>query len=885
MVELFINGTASAVGQLTLYGDEPLSLNISVADIKDISKRNSTFSQTFTLPADKNNNILLNHIFNIGADSSFDPTKKTQCYILNDGMPVFNGQFQLTKINVKNRNVISYECVVYGEVIDLVKVLGNKLLTDLDFNDSTHNRDSNSIIDSWTADTKTLGYYYPLIDYGYDLTLNELTNLIPNELKPATSNFYLFSKIIEESGFSFESDILNSDIFTETIIPYSGPVDDKYYNFNIRLSYAYSSTLGPMTDNFNVFFHRSSLSTGISVTGTPTCFCHIIPRAEHIILTTPITIINQQDYVVTSCNLDGGATIFDTSTLPPGWFGVSNDAWRYPAEIGETFWVEIRVVNTAAKHHIFDTNTSFFNKAVSISGDTTGNNINDFRASISTPLTYINTNVSAHLSFNFNDVITPPNFNNIYNSFDITTKRYTKIDAISLNNYMPPNIKQVDYIKSIITMFNLMVIPNKNNPNRLNFIPRNDYYSTGEIKNWSDKIDHTQKIEEVLISEQQSKTIKLTYKEDRDYYNKNYKDNTNTVYGEYIQNIDNEWTTGEKKIEIIFSPTPIGKLLGSNDIYLPVIAKYDEKTNIYGRTDCNIRFLRKRALPLATEHDLKFVDNPLVFNEYPYCGHLDHPINPLVDYNFGAVSFVYYQGLSTMTPNNLVYDYWREYLDDINDKNSKLIKCKIYLTPNDIAQFNYNDSIYIEGLTDDGGHYFNVNKINYTPTSNLPSTIELIKVNRRPIETEERYLIPKSIKLNPVKSIELGKYNLFNSGSSMVIGNNNSISYGSENSFIIGSNNTIKSNISNVVLINSTNQTVSEPFTTIVGNTYFPQDGQSYTLFNDIDSGLDMIINPFAGTILNDIDSGLDAVRNIGGQSIINDIDSGIIIEDNFGLG
>ncbi len=181
-LELFVNGTNDTIGQINLYGDEPISLNISIQDVKDISKRNSTFSQTFTIPADKNNNILLNHIFNIGSDSTFDPRKKTPCFMLNDTVPVFTGNFQLTKINVKNKNVISYDCVVYGEVIDLVKVLGDKLLIgnlkpefDLDFSELNHKYTIDNIMASWSADTKSLGYYYPLIDYGYDFNIAELS--------------------------------------------------------------------------------------------------------------------------------------------------------------------------------------------------------------------------------------------------------------------------------------------------------------------------------------------------------------------------------------------------------------------------------------------------------------------------------------------------------------------------------------------------------------------------------------------------------------------------------------------------------------------------------------------------------------------------------------
>jgi hypothetical protein len=898
MVELFINGTGSTVGQVTLYGDEPLSLNISVQDVKDISKRNSTFSQTFTIPADKNNNILLNHIFNIGSDSSFDPSKKTPSFILNDGMPVFNGQFQLTKINVKNRNVISYECVVYGEMIDLVKSLGDKLLTDLDCSDINHNRTIQTIEDSWTADTKTLGYYYPLIDYGYDLDYNEVntgflsisidygvcssalsssftdlgknwvvnqfagnqlsissglgvgqirdivsntpttlvlsspfttipdftseynitkydtTNILnsggdgmrANLFKPAISNHYLFNKIVSTNGFTWNSDFLNSDIFTNTIMPYSGGDDEQLFQkFSVRLSYTYSVPtllLGDTNvDVWYVRFHRSSLTTGISTNGGPaTCFYQLVSRKPRVI-GNPIVgmpLVAQQDYVLESCMLDNGV---NSPIVPPNSTVTTSNAWRYPLKDNEEVWVEFLITNVPGKAtYIFDTNTSFFNTLMKISGAQVGYNINTFRASISSVLPYSNVIATNWLDMPFDDDSTGDNFDYL-GTYDTTTHKYTNTDFIEMGPRLPKNIKQVDYVKSIITMFNLMTIPNKNNPNSLTFIPRNDYYATGQIKDWTSKIDHTEKIEETLISEQQSKSIRLSYKEDKDYYNANYKEETNTVYGQYIKYIDNEWVTGEKKIEVIFSPTPVDRVLGSTDIYLPKIAKRDEKSGIYGRTDFNPRFLVKRPEPLQTIGTIKLDGRP-ARNSYPYCGHLDHPINPTIDYNFGAVNFVYYEGLSTMTPHNLVYDYWEQYLNDINDKNSKLIKCKIYLTPDDIAQFNYNDSIYIEGLTGDGGHYFNVNKINYIPTSNLPSTIELIKNTNIPQEVNEGRIITNA-SLNPIKYIDLGNQNFSRSAGAIILGDGNNVDTSSKNTFIAGNGNNVGSSSKSYIVGNN----------------------------------------------------------------------------------
>lgn len=954
-LELFINGTQSgAVGQINLYGDEPIQLNISVGDIRDISKKNSTFSQTFTIPADANNNILLNHIFNIGADSTFDPSKKTQCFILNDSISVFNGQFQLTKINVKNRNVISYECVVYGETIDLAKVLGNKLLVgnvnpddDLDFSELNHTYTVDNIIASWTASTPSLGYYYPLIDYGYDLSLSELysgilslvlysgittgssintltdtiqtwnTNsliglditivsgigvgqtrtIISNTLttvtvgvnwtinpnssskyhitqldytnpysstgnglsplifKPAISNSYLFQKIISKAGFSVYGDFITSEEFTETILPFTGNVEDTlptdYINeitFSAGLSGDWNQDLPPQFDNDSTdgMFDNGSLYDTTYPQGytadrvTSQDFVVNVKYQYNIVATFPdiCTVRFYRSSYTTGAfstvNIPLGTVDTNVHTLQAISLkcdNVNSTVGLYPIQVGE----KIRCVVSFTSGAVWNSSTHTY------------------------ALHYANVLKSGTYWYN-----------------RVSPKLAVGGDLF-FYKFIQKNVKQIDYIKSIITMFNLMVIPDKANPNRLKFIPRTDYYKNANIKDWTNKVDHTDKIEETLISEQQNRNIKLTYKSDKDFYNTDYTSKTNIIYGEHNEVINNEWIDGEKKIEVIFSPTPVDKVYGTDintGIYLPKIAKRDAKSGIYSVTDANLRFLRKNPTLMSTSNTIQMQGKSPI-NFYPYAGHLDHPVNPTVDYNFGQIQFAYYPELTNMTENNLVETYWQQYLDDINDKNSKLIKCRIYLTPDDIAKFDYNDSIFIDGLTDDGGHYFNVNKITYIPTSNLPSIVELIKVNRKPTEKRRRYTLNIAT-MNPIRFVDIGKRNSSQSGGTFIIGEDNNIGYNAETTMVIGNNNTVANNANNVVIINSSNHNITESFTTIVGNSYFPQQGESYTLFNDIDSGLDMIINPFSNTILNDIDSGLDAVRNIGGQSIISDIDSGV---------
>lgn len=947
-LELYINGTGindTAVGKIDLYGDEPISLSISIQDVKDISKRNSTFSQTFTIPANKNNNILLNHIFNIGSDSEFDPRKKTPCFMLVDTTSVFNGNFQLTKINVKNKNVISYDCVVYGEVIDLVKILGESLLTDLDFSELDHKYTISNIVESWSSETRYLGYYYPLIDYGYDLNLAELNNgvlsvilytgtatgssvntltdsvqtwnvgaltgyqvsivsgvgagqtrnIITNTLtsltvtvnwdilpdtssvfhitkldysnpysssgnglsplifKPALSNYYLIKKILTNAGFSVTPGFLDTETFAETIIPFTGDIGDtltdeyiQSISFRAGLSADWNQDLPPQFDDITApNFDNGNLYDTVYPQG------YVADR------------VSSQDFVVNiTYQYNNVAPYPDLCTVR---------FYRSTYTSGPFSTVNFTL-------GVMDTNVHTL-QAISAKCD----NINS-----TTGLKPIQTGekITCVVSFTSGAVFPGPvlHFAKILKTGSYWYNRVSPQLAaggdVLFNKFIPKKIKQVDYIKSIITLFNLMVIPDKDNPKRLTFIPRDEYYALGVIKDWSEKIDHSNKIEETLLSEQQEKRLFISYKADKDFYNTNYTDSTNTIYGQYTYNFDNEWIEGEKKIEVIFSPTPVDKVPGSGSgpsgkgIFLPKIAKRDVKTGIYDRTEANIRFLRKNPTLMDTTDTIQLTGLSGQ-NSYPYCGHLDDPINANTDYNFGPILYSYYEELTSLTPNNLVYVYWKKYIDEIADKNSKLIKCKIYLTPNDIAQFNYNDSIFIEGLTDDGGHYFIVNKIIYSPSSNLPSDIELIKVADIKVPYSVRHSIgPIRRTVGPFNALVLGD-SKSESGNTVINGVSNLVGYNSPGAFIVGNNNTIAPNTPGVVLINTYGQNISDPFVTIVGNTYFYPDGTTSPIYTDINSGEDVVFPLFSTNAYNDIDSAQDAVLGIGSTSPVQDINSG----------
>jgi len=63
---------------LDTYKYEPVTLTYNVPDIQDISKRNSSFSRTITLPETQNNRFVFNNISDLAPDSTFNPNLKVK---------------------------------------------------------------------------------------------------------------------------------------------------------------------------------------------------------------------------------------------------------------------------------------------------------------------------------------------------------------------------------------------------------------------------------------------------------------------------------------------------------------------------------------------------------------------------------------------------------------------------------------------------------------------------------------------------------------------------------------------------------------------------------------------------------------------------------------
>jgi hypothetical protein len=333
-----------------------------------------------------------------------------------------------------------------------------------------------------------------------------------------------------------------------------------------------------------------------------------------------------------------------------------------------------------------------------------------------------------------------------YNAVDT---RLIENQPYSISEVIPKNIKQIDFINSIIKMFNLYLYQDKNNPKNIFIEPRDRFYETTSFLNWSDKLDISKEIQQIPIVERY-KRIFMSYKSDKDYYNTQYTNQTKEVYGELEYLTGDEFSTTEKKFEVIFSPTPLNAYqnndgtLDNTHIYSRIMdPKQPITTETSGKVESNIRILYRKTLSNTTENFFIRTNNDIFgFDRFPYAGHLDDPTDSSLDLSFNQPQFLFYTNEFDYTGNSLYNEYYSQFFEELYGVESKLITAYVYLNSQDLLDFDYRKLIYIDNISSGSPGYFRVNKIEYDPFNKQSYKVELIKVLNNFKQNKRRFVRP-----------------------------------------------------------------------------------------------------------------------------------------------
>lgn len=157
-VRIFVEGR-----QLDLFNDETIEVNSTIQNIQDISKTFTDFSQSFTIPTSANNNAIWEYFYENALNSSINYQERLDGYIEIDMTFFRRGKIQMEKSQLKNGQPNSYTITFYGDVTTLKDLVGEDLLSDLDYTTINHDYTFNEVFQRIINYGTDWDVCYPLI--------------------------------------------------------------------------------------------------------------------------------------------------------------------------------------------------------------------------------------------------------------------------------------------------------------------------------------------------------------------------------------------------------------------------------------------------------------------------------------------------------------------------------------------------------------------------------------------------------------------------------------------------------------------------------------------------------------------------------------------------
>jgi hypothetical protein len=702
-------------GYLDVKEGSVFPLNFSVGDIRDLTSRSGTFSKTITLVGSKNNNNILNHYYDVNImEGTFDINKITRCAVIQDGIPIIeDGLLQL--LSVKKTQVtdayeqgVEYEVLIKDTRIEFFTAIANKELTDLDFSDLNHTFTALDIIDSFD-NTVANGFKYVL-----PFNTSNVYNV--NQMKPAIYAKTYFDRIFSTAGFQYEWNDLTAARFNKLLIPYNGDAntfDAQDYLIEEDNSTGLTASVASISANN----YREDATGWTEIIDIQSSFD---PTTGEF--TVPITTNagSGAGYIM-EYEIDYQFQIDNTNTFPSITIN-SLAPFKARPLIGFSILGFNGQYSFLCPEVVINQMTLIpIGVSVLSSGTTTGSTILLSDGSLPGSLTagqVANVVIGWQDGYcQFTGSPQPVNVELIVNSVSIKITPTANVQVIGglleIDQYVPLKIKQSDFIKSIFQMYNLFAETDINQPNKLILKHRDEYYDSGEEKDWTYKLMKDREQDLIFLPDITSKKLKLTYKEDKDSPNVVFTQMTEEIYGQLEYTFDNEYVKGTETKELIFSPTPVVPVpFGA---YVPALDGQAPKTNI--------RILYDGGKKTCGSWDLVEYGSTGYFGAtaYPMLGHFDNALTPTFDINFGTCDYYFYSP-STLTANNLYNLYWRRTVNQINV--GKMLVAYFNLNEADIQTLKLNDKIRIDNS------WWNINKvIDYDANSNSPTKVELISID------------------------------------------------------------------------------------------------------------------------------------------------------------
>jgi hypothetical protein len=673
--------------------------------VNEIDSRQGSFSKTITIEGTNENILSLGALFDVNViDSSFDINKKIKCDVEQEGVVVFpRCFFQLKRVIKKGVatasgvDKVEFTGIVYNDITDFYKTMGNKEIRELQF-PLYGTLDEELITDSWT-NTADEVLVFPKM-FRDDSTYQY------SDFKPAIFYKAIFDRIFEQNGYSYtwESADLDSIQFSKWISPmvdkYEPSEQTKAIN-TVDIGYPLfeDPDASPIVDGVrslefpNVGF-VDALSPTVIVDEDIEELTNVNnnPASSYNNTTGRFTAyVNGKHNLVVKAKLKVNFEADDDVKLSAGFLPsfAPNDKLIY--RLRPLFKVNTLNTVIAGSGYIkefkageeLNSGDNFFETEI------TATLVTDLIVGGTIDLIGWRYEVFTTTSFQIQWVtqVAPPTTTNVQMKVDIENVNIQILPELNYqlglpilpNDFLPKKVKQSDFIKSIMNAVNLIPEVDPEDDKNIVLRRRDDYYDDGKQWDMSKRLARDKDFVVEFLPNVTSKAIELSYKDDKDELNEAYKGQTRETYGQLRFIFENENTKGIDRRELIFSPTPCVRL--THGAYVPSIP-------VELGDNLNMRLLYYVGVQDCNEYTI----GGDAFTTYPCASHLNNPINPSFDLNFGVARFYFYAGIR-LTLNNLFNLHYRRLFNALN--KGKKATAYINLTEADKQAIQLNDRLYI----------------------------------------------------------------------------------------------------------------------------------------------------------------------------------------------
>jgi hypothetical protein len=751
-----------------LYPNESISQNWRFTDITNFTNTGG-FSREFRIPANETNNRIFGIVENANYFGEIDFfNTKIKAEIRVNSLPIVSGHLRLMKVYTQDGKYSDLQISFYSETPDLMRDIGDLKLKDIRNLRALNHQICYPVVTGAE----------PLLAYGDINTFDDSFIYVDAE---ENSGIYA-GKILELSnGVTTDTRTITRGITLEGVNPYTSiqfdpPVTEDYTGGTFKVlnptlfdnvQYALAdrgqkwaedgfSDTRPIYDSINPVY-AGDMTPHVNALWI---FREIIKNAGYVLNPTPLTSI-LDSYWITWLNNKSLQTGIDTtgylfrlqkSTTGDG-FGGFTEIYDYNSNVlsGEYYppfagyytfrvWMTFIPANNGQAQTLYcQIRDAYVGAPAGVIYHVHTFSITQEQAIAQEPINvqfvtdpiYFGSNLTYPIRFRaYSSVGTNLTFfgDSVYNPSGATGYELVKIENIPYGadismNQNAPDVKQVDFIKDILNMHCCAIIPDKFKPKTLSIIPMSDYVNSGDTLDWTDKLDISKDIVLSPTTDKQKKNILFTYKGGGEYLSKLFTDSGRT-YGEYKINgyrpnpydISSDFAEGDLKIQLKAESTPSNYIKGTGVI----ISKYVSGTGEFVAP--NLRFLYMAGNASIQMYD--DINDVVTISNVNTTSHYSNVIANVDDYDLNFAPETPLHVIEANPYSNLFNLYWRDYMNEIYSKTSRILEASFALDVIDVQSFSFSDRVWIKDS------YWRILEIvDYKIGMNESTKVILIKTN------------------------------------------------------------------------------------------------------------------------------------------------------------